>query len=210
MRPAFVPPLIPVSAKAPPPGADWLHEPKWDGYRFQVIKNGREIRLYSRSGAEYSDKLPRMAAWFAHLPTESVILDGELCLLSAGGMADFRELLTELQRSWPEEGRLVFFVFDLLHQDGADLRRLPLFERKRDLHRLCARSRVPFVKQVQTFPNGRLLLEHCAKFGFEGVVSKRLGSRYMSGPSRAWVKVKCKGRKEANEQRFELFEGQDR
>jgi ATP-dependent DNA ligase len=51
-----------------------------------------------------------------------------------------------------------------------------------------------------------VLLEHCEKFGFEGIVSKRLGSRYMSGSSRAWVKVKCAGWKATNESRGELFE----
>jgi bifunctional non-homologous end joining protein LigD len=62
-------------------------------------------------------------------------------------------------------------AFDLLHQDGVDLRALPLSERKRDLHRLCRKSRVPFLREVQTFPNGPLLFDHCSKFGFEGVVS---------------------------------------
>jgi ATP-dependent DNA ligase len=66
---------------------------------------------------------------------------------------------------------------------------------------------VPFLREVQTFPNGALLLEHCDKFSFEGVVSKRLASKYVSGPSRAWVKVKCPGWKRANENRGELFEG---
>jgi ATP-dependent DNA ligase len=52
-----------------------------------------------------------------------------------------------------------------------------------------------------------LLLKHCNRFGFEGVVSKRLASKYVSGPSRSWVKVKCEGWKEANHERFSLFEG---
>ena len=65
--------------------------------------------------------------------------------------------MREMRRSHPDESRLMFLVFDLLHQGGVDLRRLPLSERKRDL---------------QTFPNGELLFEHCSKFGFEAVVSK--------------------------------------
>ena len=63
----------------------------------------------------------------------------------------------------------MFLVFDLLHQDGVDLRGLPLSERKRDLIRLCRKSKVPFLRQVQTFPDGALLFDHCNKFGFEGV-----------------------------------------
>jgi len=206
VRPAFIRPLIPSSAKSPPKGSEWLHEPKWDGYRFQVIKNGRDVRLYSRGRTDYSDRLPRMAEWFAHLSADSAILDGELCLLRTDGLPHFRELVIEMRKRQPNETDLVFLAFDLLHQDGVDLQNLPLSERKRDLHRLCARARIPFLRLVQTFPNGALLLEHCEKFGFEGIVSKRLGSRYASGPSRAWVKVKCAAWKTANENRGELFE----
>ena len=74
-----------------------------------------------------------------------------------------------------------------------ELRGLPLSERKRDLRRQCRKSRVPFMREVQTFPNGTLLFDHCSKFGFEGVVSKHKGSPYSSGPSRNWVKTKCPG-----------------
>jgi hypothetical protein len=84
---------------------------------------------------------------------------------------------------------------------------LPLSERKRDLSRLCRKSKVPFLKEVQTVPDGPVLFEHCSKFGFEGVVSKRLASRYSSGPSRNWVKTKCPGWKRINAGRHKMFEG---
>jgi hypothetical protein len=60
---------------------------------------------------------------------------------------------------------------------------------------------------VQTFPNGTLLFDHCNKFGFEGVVSKRLASRYSGGPSRNWVKTKCPDWKRINAERWRIFEG---
>jgi hypothetical protein len=63
------------------------------------------------------------------------------------------------------------------------------------------------MREVQTFPNGPLLLEHCSKFGFEPIVSKRLSSRYSSGPSRHWFKVKCPGWKRINAERWRIFEG---
>jgi hypothetical protein len=59
---------------------------------------------------------------------------------------------------------------------------------------------------VESFPDGAALFEHCEKFGFEGVVSKRLSSRYMGGPSRVWTKSKCPGWKRANAHRHKLFE----
>jgi bifunctional non-homologous end joining protein LigD len=72
-------PLIPADAARPPPGEAWLHEPKLDGYRFQVMKDGERVRLFSKSGAEYADRLARMLDAFAALPTRSAVLDGELC-----------------------------------------------------------------------------------------------------------------------------------
>jgi ATP dependent DNA ligase domain len=128
-------------------------------------------------------------AWaFSKLPTQSAILDGDLCLID-------------------HESELMFLAFDLLHQDGVDLRGLPLSERKRDLDRLCRRSKVPRTRRVETLPDGEVLFDHCNKFGFEGVLSKRLVSRHSSGPSRNWVKVKCPDWKRVNAGRHKLFEG---
>jgi ATP dependent DNA ligase domain len=101
----------------------------------------------------------------------------------------FYRPMEQMRTSHPDEGQLVFLAFDLLHQDGVDLRGLPLSKRKHDLPRLCSKSRVLFLKQVQSFPDGAVLLEYCNKFGFEGVVSKRLSLRYVSGPSRHWSKI---------------------
>ena len=134
------------------------------------------------------------------------VLDGELCLIDPRGSAHFYKLMAQMRTSHPDESQLMFLAFDLLYQDGVDLRALPLSDRKRDLHRLCAKSRVPFMREVQTFPNGTLLFDHCSKFGFEGVVSKRLASRYSSGPSRNWVKTKCPDWKRINAERGKLFE----
>ena len=115
--------------------------------------------------------------------------------------------MAEMRTNHPDESQLMFLVFDILHQDNVDLRALPLSERKRDLTRLCRKSKVPFMKEVQTFPNGELLFDHCNKFAFEGVVSKRLASRYSSGPSRHWVKAKCPEWRRINAERWRIFEG---
>ena len=78
-------PLSPSAAVRPPKGDDWLHEPKWDGFRFQIVKDGSAVRFYSRHGAEYTDRLPSMVEAFAKLPARAAILDGELCLIEPGG-----------------------------------------------------------------------------------------------------------------------------
>ena len=153
-RLTFIKPLAPSSSVRPPQGDDWIFEPKWDGFRFQVIKDDAGVRLYSRHGAEYTDRLPRMAEAFAKLPTISAILAGELVLVDRRGAAHFYRLMSQMRTSEPDECQLMFLVFDLLHQDDVDLRGLPLTERKRDLHGLRVKARVPFLNEVQTFPNG--------------------------------------------------------
>jgi bifunctional non-homologous end joining protein LigD len=142
-RLAFIRPLAPSASVHPPKCKDWLHEPKWDGFRFQVIKDGSDVRLHSKSGGEYSSKLPGMRKAFVELPTDSAILDGELCLIDPGGGANFYRLMTQMRTRWPEERLLVFLAFDLLHQDGVDLRSAPLSERKRDLSRHWVKVKCP-------------------------------------------------------------------
>ena len=206
-RLAFIRHLVPSAAARPPKGDDWLHEPKWDGFRFQIIKDGSDVRLYSKSGAGYGDCLPGMVEAFATLPARAAIIDGDLRLIGPDGGAHFYRLMHQMRTKHPDESQLMFLVFDLLHQDGVDLRGLPLSERKRDLRRLCAKARVPFMRLVH-FPDGPVLFDHCNQFGFEGVVSKRLASRYVSGPSRNWIKSKFPDWKRINVERGKLFEGQ--
>jgi len=125
------------------------------------VKNGLKVRLFSKSGAEHTDRLPYMVANFASLAARTAVLDGELCLIDATGGANFARLHENMRTRWPGEDDLMHFAFDLLPQDGVDLQGLPLSERNRDLHRVCVKSRVRFLREVQTFPNGELLLEHC-------------------------------------------------
>ena len=161
-----------------------------------AAKPSEQVR--ARSGNEHFEA-------YGKLPTHSAILDGELVLIDPRGAAHFYRLMAQMRTSSPDESQLMFMAFDLLHQDGVDLRCLPLTDRKRDLHRLCRKSRVPFMREVQTFPNGALLFDHCNKFGFEGVVSKRRNTGYSSGHSRHWVKTKCPDWKRDNAERHKLF-----
>ena len=68
-------PLVPANPSRPPRGPDSLHEPKWDGVRFQVIKDGDRVRLHSKSGAEYTNRLPNTVDAFKSMPTRSAVLD---------------------------------------------------------------------------------------------------------------------------------------
>jgi bifunctional non-homologous end joining protein LigD len=149
VRLAFIRPLSPSAAVRPPKGDDWLHEPKWDGFRFQVIKDGAGVRMYSESGAEYSDRLPAMVEAFGNLPAKSAILDGELVPINPKGGAHFYRLMAQMRTRHPDESQLMFLAFDLLCENGVDLRGLPLSERKVDLTRLCRKSRVKCFHSVE-------------------------------------------------------------
>ena len=144
-RLAFIRPLAPSAAVRPPKGVGWYHEPKWDGFRFQIIKDGSEVRFYPRHGAEYGDRLLGMVEAFGKLPTQSAILDGELVLIDPRGAAHFYRLMAQMRTSEPDESQLMFSAFDLLHQDGVDLRGLPLAERRLDLERLSRKAKAPYL-----------------------------------------------------------------
>jgi ATP dependent DNA ligase domain len=88
LRPSRLHPSVRPFYRLPPArGEGWIHEPKWDGFRFQVIKDGAGVRLYSKSGAEYTNRLPAVAEAFSKLPAQSAILDGELVLINPKGGA---------------------------------------------------------------------------------------------------------------------------
>src|SRR6516162_4010294 len=168
---AFIRPCNPITAKTVPTDDAWLHEPKLDGYRLQVIKGGRTVRLFSRHGNDWSGRLPGLAEALRGIPARSVIMDAELCLPGIGGAPNFYGLPAAMRRG--RQGELLVFAFDLLHRDGRDLRALPLIERRRRLERLLARADVPCLRLVEAFDDGVKLLALADRHGLEGVVSKR-------------------------------------
>jgi ATP-dependent DNA ligase len=200
MPPKFVRPCIPIARESVPTGDAWQHEVKLDGYRFQMVKQGRGVRLYSRNGKDWTDRMPGLAAAFLDLPCRSAVLDGELVFPDQHGVPNFDGIRSA------DERNLVFFAFDLLHRDGNDLRALPLVERRRRLVRLVGGADIPCLHLVETFKDGAALLRAAERHGLEGIVSKRKASPYHSGPSRDWVKIKTAGWRAANRERWRLFE----
>jgi len=202
VSPHFIRPCIPMTAKAIPRGDAWLHEPKLDGYRFQIVKDGRQVKLYSRSGYDWTKRLPAFAETLRALPCHSAVLDGELCLPGPGGAPDFRGLQGALRSRGDE---LAVFVFDLLRRDEDDLTDMPLSMRKQLLMRLIGRD-FPCLQPVQTFEDGAKLLAAAERHGLEGIVSKRRASAYRSGPSSDWVKTKTAAWRVANRDRWKAFQ----
>ena len=173
-----------------PRGDGWLFEPKWDGYRALAYLSGGEVEdLQSRSGK--SDFRSRFETIARALPravrTPDCVLDGEICALDEHGRASF----SAMQQG---SGRLVYYVFDLLEQDGEPLIDLTLTERRKRLKKLLGRS--ANVALTEAFDDGEALLEAAQQQGLEGVMAKRADSRYEQERSRQWQKVKVRPRQE--------------
>ena len=88
----FIRPCIPTTAKVIPRGEAWLHEPKLDGYRLQIVKDERGLRLYSKGGNEWTKRLVLLAEALTGIRCQSAVIDGELVFPTSEGHPDFRAL----------------------------------------------------------------------------------------------------------------------
>jgi DNA ligase D-like protein (predicted ligase) len=187
-RVRFIEFLKPAAAATPPLGADWIHEIKHDGYRTQLLVEDGKARAYSKNGNDWTAKYPQIVNSASRLRCSSAIIDGEVIANDENGVSEFARLPGTIR--WQPE-KLVFMAFDLLHLDGSDLRRSPLLERKKLLKSLLGRRNAPLTYVDHLATDGAAFFEACEKLGLEGMVSKRPGSTYKSGPNRNWLKTKC-------------------
>ena len=192
--PKFVEPELCRLVDRPPPGADWGHEIKFDGYRLQLrVQKGAATTLRTRKALDWRERFPEIAADGSKLADG--IYDGEAVALSADGKPDFAALQAALSSG--KTGALVYFVFDALFLDGEDLRDLPLAARKARLKDAIEAAPSPRLRYVEHFQNaGDAVLKSACSMDLEGIVSKRLDAPYRSGRSDSWTKAKCRGGQE--------------
>src|SRR4029453_2757946 len=161
---AFIHPCQPIVAKQPPSGPGWAHELKHDGYRLQIhVRDGR-VRLFTRNGADWSKRYPRIVEEAARIKG-SAVMDAEVVCLIKRGIADFNTLHGRTAAHLP-----VACAFDLLMHDGDDLRRRPFRERKLVLSKLLLRSRGGIQYVEHSEGHGEKLLEAVCDLGLEGIV----------------------------------------
>jgi bifunctional non-homologous end joining protein LigD len=156
---------------------------------FICRRDGERVRLFSRGGHDWSKQLPAVVAAMRALPVTSVTLDGEIVICGRDGVSDFDKMPAVFGRQGSREAFL--YSFDLLELDGRDLRGERWESRRRAL-----------VQLVEGAADGVRLCEHLADvdgpvvfraacgMGLEGIVAKRRDSRYRSGRSTDWIKVK--------------------
>jgi len=194
--PSFVVPCLASMADKAPDSGGWVHEIKFDGYRIQARLDRGKVQLLTRKGLDWAKKFPTIAEAIAELPVKSALIDGELVVEGSDGISSFSLLQQDLKES--RHDRMIFYVFDLLHLDGAELRPLPLTARKNALAKLLEGlpARAPLRLSESLTERGATLLQHACKMGLEGIISKVADAPYRSGRGRDWIKTKCSDRQE--------------
>jgi bifunctional non-homologous end joining protein LigD len=121
-------PCLPRPALVPPAGPGWIHEIKHDGFRILAHRRGRSVQLLTRNGNDFADRFPRITEAIEALPVKSCVVDGEAIVCDGEGVAVF-----DLIRGHGRNGQAVLCAFDLIEENGEDLRRELIEDRKRRL-----------------------------------------------------------------------------
>jgi ATP-dependent DNA ligase len=199
------------------PASEWQAEWKWDGIRAQLIRRAGQTFLWSRGEELVTDRYPELATAGGLLP-EGTVLDGEILPWRDGAVLPFGHLQRRIGRKSLgkkilQEVPVVLMSFDLLEQDGADIRSQPLGIRRALLEQVVKADvtgklqTCPTTGKLQTCPTGRLLLSPSIAVGswddlarlreesrsrnVEGIMLKRLSSSYRVGRQRGdWWKWK--------------------
>jgi bifunctional non-homologous end joining protein LigD len=181
--PDFCEPCLPSPVERPPVGSDWIHEIKHDGFRLLARRGAAGVRLFTRNGHDWTERFPLIVEALNTLKATTCLIDGEAVTCNETGLAEFEGLRSR-------RGDVHLCAFDLLELDGRDLRLEHLGARRRLLARLVRKPRAGLLLNAQFEDDGPLVFEHACLLGCEGIVSKRKDSRYRSGRSRYWVKMK--------------------
>src|SRR5260370_2018535 len=140
----FVEPSLASPVDRPPPGPQWRHEIKFDGYRIQARVDGREIRLLTRTGLDWTERFPGIAEAVRKLGLGSALLDGEIVVEDERGISSFNDLVGDLKSG--RQDRFRYYLFDLLYLDGSDLQGAALETRKQTLAAVLASA--PAVERI--------------------------------------------------------------
>jgi bifunctional non-homologous end joining protein LigD len=190
--PKFQPPQLATLVDAVPTGNDWIHEYKYDGYRLLIATGGGAATAWTRKGNDWSDKFRSIVRAAANLPA-GCLIDGEAVALGENGKPDFQLLQASFKGG---DADLAFYAFDLLVDQGKDIRKLPNLERKERLAALLKAVSPPILYGDHVVGKGEALFDAICAEGGEGIISKKAGASYRGERSKNWLKVKCIQRQE--------------
>jgi ATP-dependent DNA ligase len=197
------PPYPPMEAKLVdgiPRGEGWHYEPKWDGFRCLVFRDGAEVVLQSKAGQPLGRYFPEIVRALSSLPQKQFVLDGEIVILKDGHI-EFDDLLMRIHpaatriKKLAEETPATLFVFDLLVDDRRrDLTAMPLDVRRPRLEKFF--DQVPGDSLLRLSPKADAAhaaerwMQQLGSIGLDGVIAKRLAAPYAGGERSAMQKIK--------------------
>jgi bifunctional non-homologous end joining protein LigD len=186
----FISPMKATLVSAPPQQGDWLYELKFDGFRTVAVKNGNDVRLYSRNAKEFTARFPEIAEAVAGLSVESAVLDGEIVAVDEEGRSSFQLLQgvdTEAERP-----PVFFYIFDLLNDDGDELITKPIEERRECLRRILEGWGSRYVSRWRSPVIRSSFSRRCAVAGSKGLSGRNAAhfTRW-TGEAKSWIKLKC-------------------
>jgi len=183
-----------------PEDGDYLYEPKWDGFRCLVFRDGKNIAMQSKAGQPLGRYFPELIAEISSLPARRFVLDGEIVIFE-GKRVSFEDLLLRVHPAASRIQRLsqstpaTLMCFDLLVDErGKSLVGMPLAERRPKLERFCssltASGRIRLSPASREAAQAKKWMHELTTMGLDGIVAKRLDEPYRSGERTAMVKVK--------------------
>ena len=194
--PETLSPQLATLVEQPPASAqDWLFEVKYDGYRLLARIEGKDIRLITRNGNDWTHKLKPLQKALSSLKLPDGWYDGEIVVLDSEGRPNFGLLQNAFDSEKTKD--IVYYLFDLPFCGGRDLRELPLEQRRSQLQALLKDApgdKLRFSEAMQAAPED--IITAACRMGLEGIIAKRRDAPYVTRRSRDWVKLKCGLRQE--------------
>ena len=176
---------------------DYLFEPKWDGLRALLFRDGSQLELQNRNLRDVTGSYPEIQETRQQIKSKKAIIDGEIVVLSKRGTPDFGRLQSRFGLNDRERVEIVrgtnpatYVAFDLLHTDGKDIMAVPVEERKRRLLDIITEG-PHLIYSEHVRETGVKYYSKALKLGFEGIIAKERSSHYLPGTrSSLWIKIK--------------------
>jgi bifunctional non-homologous end joining protein LigD len=197
--PVAMKPELATLVDTPPAGDAWIYEIKFDGYRVLARIDHRRakdpVRIFTRAGNDWTEKFSKQAQAFAQVGIDTAWLDGEAVVLDEHGVPSFQALQNAFDTH--RERDITVYLFDVPYLNGYDLRDVPLEQRRALLRALLEPLDDDALRYSADFgTDAEALLKSACEMSLEGIIGKRRDSRYTSGRSSAWIKLKCRRRQE--------------
>ncbi|PBP42442.1 DNA ligase D [Pseudomonas syringae] len=187
-------PQLATLVEAPPAG-DWLYEIKFDGYRMLTRIEGDDVRLFTRNGHDWTERLPELVKALKGMKLRDSWFDGEVVVLDEQGLPDFQGLQNAFDAGNSKD--ILYYLFDMPFLSAEDLREVPLEQRRDALKHVVDAQKSRLLRYSDAFQAGHQdIVASAAAMGLEGVIGKRAGSAYVSKRNADWIKLKCRLRQE--------------